>query len=131
FNGKKGAENLRMAAADVAQYAYVGSAPAEKFEGFTVILDPALPKWIYDLYLKAIPEFYSYYETKTRAKLNYEPLFIANFKASTTRASWYGGAINRQVALNLAGDGWAQTSKANRLDVFSFLAHEMAHLWSS
>lgn len=130
FNGKKGAEDLRMSAVDVAQYAYVGNAPAKTFEGFTAILDPALPTWIYESYLKAIPEFYNYYKTKTLAELHFEPLFIVNFKSSATRTSSDGGAINKQVVINFIGDAWSQDPDANRVNVLALLAHEMAHLWN-
>src|SRR5690606_7276218 len=56
---------------------------------------------------------------------------IVNFKPGNMRPRLDGGAINKQIAINIVGDGWEQNPEDNLNNVLSLLAHEMAHLWNS
>lgn len=131
FSGLNEVKDLKLAISDAKQYAYVGNLASKAHDKYNVILDPKLPNWIKKAYLKAIPEFYHYYENSTRAKLSFTPLFIVNFKPGNMRPRFDGGAINKQIAINFIGDGWEQNPEANLNNVLSLLAHEMAHLWNS
>ncbi len=131
FTGLNEVNNLKISISSIKQYAYIGNLAVKTNEKFNIILDPKLPNWIQKAYLKAIPEFYSYYETNTQAKLSFAPLFIVNFKLGNMRSRFDGGAINKQIAINFVGDGWEQNTEANLNNVLSLLAHEMAHFWNS
>lgn len=131
YSGLNEVQNLELSVSNARQYAYIGNLASKAYEKFNVILDPKLPGWIQQAYLKAIPDFYNYYEVNTGGKLNFVPLFIVNFKAGNMRPRLDGGAINKQIAINIVGDGWAENPEANLNNIISLLAHEMAHLWNS
>lgn len=131
FSGLNEVKSLQVSLSDAKQYAYIGNLASKAHDRFNLILDPMLPNWIQKAYLKAIPEFYNYYENSTRAKLSFSPVFIVNFKPGNMRPRLDGGAINKQIAINILGDGWEQSPEENLNNVLSLLAHEMAHLWNS
>src|SRR5690554_4717367 len=70
FSGLNEVKNLQVSLSDAKQYAYIGNLASKAHDRFNLILDPMLPNWIQKAYLKAIPEFYNYYENSTRAKLS-------------------------------------------------------------
>ncbi|MCF6226957.1 MAG: hypothetical protein L3J22_11750 [Xanthomonadales bacterium] len=131
YAGLNEVKNLNISIPSTRQYAYIGNLVNNTHEKFNIILDPKLPSWIQTAYLKAIPEFYNYYETTTLAKLSFSPLFIVNFKPGSMQPRLDGGAINKQIAINIVGDGWQQNPESNLNNVLSLLAHEMAHLWNN
>jgi hypothetical protein len=113
------------------RYAYVGSMEVHSWQGFQVILDPALPDWIKQTHQQLIPLLADFYARHTGAELGFEPMIMINFKPGDQYPRQDGGVINQQLLINMVGDGWAQNPEANRMNVQSLLAHEMAHFWNS
>lgn len=124
-------KNRELTMQDLRQYAYVGNLNVQHMGKFDLILDPKLPRWVKDAYSNAAIELLTYYQSKTNASLAFKPFFLINFKPGPERARIDGGAINKQVAINMVGDGWQQNPEQNLINVLSLMAHEIAHLWNS
>lgn len=131
FDARHEVDKLSVSGDDTRQYVYIGRLPVKRYDKFNMLLDPALPAWAQESILKAIPQFYEYFEEKTQATLSFKPFFIINYETGTGKHSLDAGVINRQVAINFVGDGWNQNAETERTKVLSILAHEMAHLWNA
>jgi hypothetical protein len=113
------------------EYAYFGQINTKSNNGFKLIIDPNLPKWLLKSYTKAIPKIFDYYSKNLYRNLNYHPLILIAYDDSNQKPRYDGGALFSQLALNFVGDAWKQDPEKNRAALLKFVAHEIAHLWNS
>lgn len=131
FDRAAGSAEREVTTDQIYQYAYVGGANVHHADRFDILLDDGLPEWIRAAYLKAIPELMLFYQNKMNAVLPFKPLFLVNFKSDPGYPRIDGGAINKQVAVNIVGDGWHQDPENNLVNTLSLMAHEISHLWNA
>lgn len=113
-------------------YVYFGNTQPLKTKHMVAVLDQALPEWIQEEMMVALPQIYQYFTDQFKAPLNETPMILFSYKTSTGPGTEYsGGALPGLIQLSLKGKDWQNKSKENLAGFLLFIAHEAAHLWNA
>lgn len=131
--GREGEVVLVPAAAGRGEQVFAYFGPRRPIDaGITrLILDPAAPEWLVDLFRRTISEVSPVYETRLQRRLDEAPLVLiaAGEIDSIDGYSTKGGAINGQIMMTLRGRALADETEELRRMMARLMAHELAHLW--
>lgn len=112
-------------------YVYFGNIKPVENDNMIAIVDPALPKWVWQSTQDAFPKLFNYYTEKTAQALSFKPIVFFNYADMTEDYSNYnGGTLDGLVQLTINGQRWQQENKQEFNRLFHFLAHEAAHFWN-
>lgn len=115
-------------------FAYFGKLNIEKFESFSIINDPSLPKWIQNKSKEIMANIIRYYTKKLKFDIDFTPLIYLTFTPNIKKTSsleYTGNLLSKNIELNLTGDRWNKYSSTAHKKLFIFIAHEFAHIWNA
>ncbi len=113
-------------------FAYFGGLTPEGGEGVMSLVDPGTPAWVRELHDELLPRLMEHFGGWTGVALSFEPSVMVSYtpEGEAGEASLSGGAVGRQLQLELIGEGWAEPSEEARQRYARFLAREAFHLWN-
>ncbi len=109
-------------------YVYFGNLKPLETPSMIVMLDPALPTWIYRRFYLLIPRLFEFYEEVLAAKLPEKPLIFFTYSSKGISAT--GNTLSGLINYSIQGDFWKQETEENFLSLAQFFAHELFHLWN-
>lgn len=131
FLGNTYQEQAQWTLANDGTYIYFGTIAPIETDTMLAIVDPKLPKWVWDHTQKYFPKLFDYYREKTGQPLNFKPIVFFNYdQLEGDFASYSGGTLDGLVQLTLNGKRWSEENNKQFNTLFHFLAHEAAHFWN-
>lgn len=131
FLGKTYQEQAQWTLENEGTYIYFGNIEPLETDNMLAIVDPKLPKWVWQHTLKYIPKLFEYYEKKTGQPLNFKPVVFFNYdQLDGDYSNYSGGTLEGLVQLTINGKRWSEQNKQQFNKLFHFLAHEAAHFWN-
>lgn len=113
-------------------YVYWGQAKPIETPHLTVVVDRAIPPWIYQAVKTNLPVLFDYYKNKLGYSLNFKPVvFLNHNNPKKIGLSNSGGTLPGLIQLRLSGKDWLMKNAEAYEYLFKFIAHEAAHLWNS
>ena len=112
-------------------YIYFGNIQPIEDDNMIAIVDPALPKWVWNQTQQTFPKLFDYYKSKTGQTLNFKPVVFFNYdQVDGDYSNYNGGTLDGLVQLTINGQRWHLENKEKFNRLFHFLAHEAAHFWN-
>lgn len=112
-------------------YIYFGNIKPIENDNMIAIVDPALPKWVWQKTQKYFPQLFDFYKEKTDQSLNFKPVVFFNYDHMNEEyLNYSGGTLDGLVQLTINGKRWKEENKEKFNKLFHFLAHESAHFWN-
>ncbi len=112
-------------------YIYFGNITPIETDNMLAIVDPQLPKWVWNQTLKYFPQLFDYYQSKTGQALNFKPVVFFNYdQLDGDYSNYSGGTLDGLVQLTINGKRWIEENDRQFNTLFYFLAHEAAHFWN-
>lgn len=131
FLGQRFKDEAQWTLTNDGTYIYFGNIAPIETDNMLAIVDPKLPKWVWQHTLKYFPKLFEYYEKKTGQSLNFKPIVFFNFDQLTNDyANYSGGTLDGLVQLTINGQRWSDENEQQFNKLFHFLAHEAAHFWN-
>lgn len=131
FLGKTYQEQAQWTLENEGTYIYFGNIAPIETDTMLAIVDPKLPKWVWDQTRKYFPQLFDYYGEKTGQPLNFKPVVFFNYDQLEGDFSNYtGGTLDGLVQLTINGKRWNEEDNKQFNTLFHFLAHEAAHFWN-
>jgi len=131
FLGKNFKEKALWNSEGEGTYVYFGNITPIETDNMIAIVDPILPKWVWQRTQEYFPKLFEYYESKTGQSLNFKPVVFFNYDQIDGEYSNYsGGTLDGLVQLTINGSRWKIEKKEQFNQLFHFLAHEAAHFWN-
>jgi hypothetical protein len=131
FLGSSFREKALWTAEGEGTYIYFGNIAPIENNNMIAIVDPLLPKWIWNNTQKHFPKLFNYYEKKTNQPLNFKPVVFFNYdQVDEDYSNYSGGTLAGVVQLTVNGSRWKTEKKEQFNQLFQFLAHEAAHFWN-
>lgn len=126
----RGAVSFDAAAWDENTYAYIGPAPAHRWDGAPVVIDPGVPPCVADAAQRTVVS-----ARAGLARLAGRPgpadiaLFLQADPRARTAATRFDGDVAQGGMIRLSFSGGEGACDALVPQVARFVAHEMVHLW--
>jgi hypothetical protein len=111
-------------------YVYFGTIKPMTTKFLTAIIDPKLPKWIYNKLDALLPMLFEHYAKRTGEPLTFRPFVFLNYIASGEGNNSRGGTLPGLIQMTLQGSGWSIADQESFIDLARFFAHESAHIWN-
>jgi hypothetical protein len=112
-------------------YIYIGSIVPIETRELVSIVDPGLPRWLWEETRVALPRLFDFYARRLGTSQRERPLVMFNsVDRGASGYSYKGGTLPGQIQLTVDGGAWKERSGQALLQLLRFLAHETAHLWN-
>ncbi|GLR70426.1 hypothetical protein [Agaribacter marinus] len=112
-------------------YIYFGNIKPIENENMIAIVDPSLPKWVWQNTKTYFPKLFDFYTSKTGQSLSFKPVVFFNYdQVNGDYSNYSGGTLDGLVQLTINGQRWQSENVTQFNKLFHFLAHESAHFWN-
>ncbi|WP_370981055.1 hypothetical protein [Agaribacterium sp. ZY112] len=131
FMGQYQKGSAQWLESDNGSYIYFGNIKPIEDKNLVAFIDPNLPPWVLKQTEATLPQLFSFYQEKTKQKLNFKPVIFFNYADQEQSFSNYsGGVLSGLMQLTLNGRNWQQKTPQLEQQLFQFLTHETAHFWN-
>ncbi|KJY92494.1 hypothetical protein CWB89_12175 [Pseudoalteromonas piscicida] len=131
FSGKRYKHKASWDLAGDGTYIYFGTITPIENDNMIAVVDPALPKWVWQNTQTYFPKLFDYYAKKLDQPLNFKPVVFFNYAhLADDFANYEGGTLAGLVQLSVNGKRWQNKDSERFNQLFHFLAHESAHFWN-
>lgn len=114
-----------------ATYVYFGGITPLSGEGFSAVLDPALPEWLSAELKQDLPAIFSRYQRLFGVKLKETPQIFFDYRfRDQPYLNYVGTAEPGAIRFEIRGSQWQQQRPESLLRAVAFFAHEAVHLWN-
>lgn len=112
-------------------YTYFGPQEMKRSGDVDLIIDPNMPKWLEESFIKVVPLVSKVYSQRLKHTLKTIPqvMLSSGDIESMDSFSVKGGAKNNQLVMIYKGKELLQPSKEKQHMLERLIAHEMVHLW--
>ena len=114
-----------------ATYVYFGGIAPLSGEGYSAVLDPALPEWLSAELKLDLPAIFARYQRLFGVKLKETPQIFFGYRfRDETYLNYVGTAEPGAIRFEIRGSQWQQEDPRSLLHAVAFFAHEAVHLWN-
>lgn len=131
FLGRRSTQPVDWTPDRAATYVYFGSIMPVQGEGYSAVLDPALPDWLSIEMRHYLPMMFARYRTLfgTAPKDTPQIFFDYRFR-ERAYADYVGTAEPGAIRFEVQGSPWQGPDQDSLTKVVAFFAHEAVHLWN-